>query len=520
MNVPAREESSSPRPVQEGTKDKIYPFCPLFNSWGRLLHKASRAMKHRLGMTAGVVLLGIGVAPFWMGKSTATSHPALETAALKVSGTNPVLVASGDDYIPPLLGFFDDDLVDNPRLNPMLALTGGLTDDDEPARLTFLADYVPRMPAAPGLLLVGGYDVPRLAPFPNPGSSGLNLFGANQLDPTGGPSLDNPNRAMAQGPRPELRYASSPGSINPNAPLNYPRPTPGVAQPMPNPPNGAPGAPTQNPAGGVAGMPPGGYAPQAPGYAPGQAGYPAPGMAGPPPVAGGSPEMLAYAGADANNPARPGVGYPQAGYPQAAPGYPGAGYPAAGFVPQTGYGFQPGCTNCGYGQNFGGGQYPAHAGNFGGVPQYAAGFGGYQGGFGCCPQNFGCQPSFDCCPPSFGCCMPTSCCGPEMGCFSGGCCPPAECCYSGGCCPPKRGLFCRLKDWFKGGSRCCNDYDSYCCEQPRSGLFSRCKNWFRRKKDPCCYPVPMYCASSCNSCCNYGGFEGGFGGCCSQGGFE
>ena len=95
-----------------------------------------------------------------------------------------------------------------------------------------------------------------------------------------------------------------------------------------------------------------------------------------------------------------------------------------------------------------------------------------------------------------------------------------EGCYSGGCCPPKKGLFCRLKDWFKGGSRCCNDYDNYCCEQPKQGLFARCKNWFRKKKDPCCYPTPMYFGSSCNSCSNYGGFEGGFGGCCSQGGFE
>ncbi len=336
-------------------------------------------MKHRLGMSVGVVLLGIGVAPFWMGKSTRTSHPVTETAALKVGSTNLTLVASADDYIPPLLGYLDDDLVDNPRLNPMLALTGGTgwDADDEPARLNFLADYVPRMPAAPGLLLVGGYDVPRLTPFPNPGSSGLNLFGANQLDPTGGPSLDNLNHTLnAQNTRPEFGYASStPASINPNAPLTYPRPTPGLAQPMPNPQNGAPGVltpPAQNPAGNLAVMPPaggpgpGGYAPPPAGYAPPPAGYPAPGVGGPPPYAGGPPEMLAYAGADINNPAaaagRPGAGYPQAGYPQgaapyAAPGYPGAGYPAGGFAPQAGYGYQPGCTNCGNGGNFGV-QYP------------------------------------------------------------------------------------------------------------------------------------------------------------------
>ena len=74
-----------------------------------------------------------------------------------------------------------------------------------------------------------------------------------------------------------------------------------------------------------------------------------------------------------------------------------------------------------------------------------------------------------------------------------------EGCYSGGCCPPKKGLFCRLKDWFKGGSRCCSDYDNYCCEQPKQGLFARCKNWFRKKKDPCCYPTPMYFGSSCTA---------------------
>jgi hypothetical protein len=521
-----------------------------------------------------------------MGKSTKTSRPATETAALKVSGSHSILVASaGDDYIPPLLGYTDDDFVDNPRINPMLALTGGIADaDDEPGRLPFLNDYVPRMPAAPGLLLVGGYDVPRLNPFPNPASSGLNLFGGSQLDPTGGSSLNNNLHAMNNtGGRPDLNFTpSAPASINPAAQPNYPRPTPGLAQPMPNPQGAAPGAFAQSPAqsqastGAVA---PGNFAQPAPQGQAGQApayGGPPPGYAGGPlPYAGGQPEMLAYAGTDLNNPAlAQGHGYPQAGYPQAAQnfapqGYQG-GFAQAAYGAQPGYGYQPGCTNCGNGQNFGAVQFPSQYGNFGAMPQYAstsyaghyghgmnmeysgAPMGGYQGGFspvsaysggsfggemahggfGGFQQGFGgCQPSFGCCPPSFGCCpqpvsccMPTSYCGSSMGSFSGGCCGPIE---SYGCCPPgcgpKKGLFGRLKDWFKGGSRGCNDYDS-CYEQPKCGLFSRFKNLFKKKKD--CYPAPMYYGCS-TSCSNYGGYEGGFeggfgggfGGGCSEGGF-
>ncbi len=154
-------------------------------------------MKHRLGISVGVVLLGIGVAPFWMGRSPGTTHPASETAAAHPSGQRAILVASAaDDYIPPLLGITDDDLIDNPRLNPMLALTGA-DADEEPGRLTFAAEYLERLPVAPGLLLMGGYDAPRLTPFPNPG--GMNLFGGNQFEAPGGSPLDNSNR-VAGGP--------------------------------------------------------------------------------------------------------------------------------------------------------------------------------------------------------------------------------------------------------------------------------------------------------------------------------
>ena len=129
-------------------------------------------MRHRLGVSVGVVLLGIGVAPFWMGKSPQTSHRATSTAAANSSGNRGILVASAaDDYTPPLLGLTDDDLFDNPRINPVLALAGA-DADDEPGRLTFAAEYLPRLPVAPSLLLMGGYDAPRLTPFPNPGGAG------------------------------------------------------------------------------------------------------------------------------------------------------------------------------------------------------------------------------------------------------------------------------------------------------------------------------------------------------------
>ena len=91
------------------------------------------------------------------------------------------------------------------------------------------------------------------------------------------------------------------------------------------------------------------------------------------------------------------------------------------------------------------------------------------------------------------------------------CCGPVESygsCCSSGCCSQKRGLFGRLKDWFKGGSRCDNNYDG-CCEQKSCGLFSRIKNLFRKKKEGCCYSTPIY--GNCD-CCNTfgGGFEGGY----------
>lgn len=509
-------------------------------------------MKHRLGVSVGVVLLGIGVAPFWMGRAGKASHPTNEASAPGSSGTRSLLVASAaDGYLPPLLGYSADEFVDNPRINPVLALTGA-EGDDEPDRLTFLAEYLPRLPVAPSLLLVGGYDAPRLTPFPNPGipSQGFNLFGGNGIDPTGGPSLDTYNHGANNQARADLGLApAAPASINPAAPLTYPRPSPGLPQPMPNPagqgqgayppPAGqAPPAAFPNPAAPSAGAPPTGYA------APAQPPYGAP-----MPYPMGQPEMLAYAGAEMG---RGGMA-PVPGYPQAAPPFAAPGFPAAVYAPQPGFGYgaQPAfgygsncstCQNGGgfagqgnyYGAGYGGySQYPgmmargygsyghgAHAGHgmeagFGGFngmvspASYGMGSFGYESGFGGC-----CSPSLSCCPPSPGCCMPTSCCGPDMGSFSMNCgmncCPPME---SYGCCPPsgccqKKGLFCRLKDWFRGGSRC-NDYDG-CCEQPRGGLFCRLKNIFRKKRD-CCYPAPVYsCGDPCGGC--NGGFEGGFAG--------
>lgn len=517
-------------------------------------------MKHRLGVTVGVVLLGIGVAPFWMGKPGKASHPASDAMTVSSSGARSLLVASAtDDYIPPLLGYADDELIDNPRLNPMLALTGA-DADDEPGRLTFLAEYLPRLPVAPSLLLVGGYDAPRLTPFPNPGmsSGGLSLFGGNGIDPTAGPSLDNSNHAVNNQARPDLGYApAAPTSINPAAPLTYPRPSPGLAQPMPNPlPSAQGNYPAQagqnppaafpNPAGPGAAAPPAGYAAPAPPYG------------GPVPYPMGQPEMLAYAGAEYG---RGGMAPPMAGYAQGAAPFANPGYPPAGFAPQPGYGNQPqpgygygaqpgygygaNCASCQNGAGFAGHGNGYYGANFGGYSQYpgmggggqagygghfghemGAGFGGFNGGYsptsysmgsmGGYESGFGgcCSPSLGCCPPSPSCCMPVSCCGPEMGSYSmncgTSCCPPMEsygCCPPSGCCGQKRGLFGRLKDWFKGGSRCCNDYDG-CYEQPRGGLFCRLKNIFRKKKDGCCYPAPVY---ACGDPC------GGYGGCCNSG---
>jgi hypothetical protein len=499
-------------------------------------------MKHRLGVSVGVVLLGIGVAPFWMGKSTTTTHPANEIAAASSSGKQAIIVASAsDDYIPPLLGITDDDLIDNPRINPVLALTGS-DADEEPGRLTFAAENLQRLPVAPSLLLMGGYDAPRLTPFPNPGApaQGLNLFGGNQFDPTATPSPDNSNHAV-NGPaqRPDMGYAqAAPTSINPAAPLPYPRSSPGLAQPMPNPQGPPPGGlgqlPGQNPPAGFVNAPAPAMAPPPAGYAVPPPNYGAPCYGAPPQYP--QPEMLAYAGPDPGNPAAAAMaGRPGPGYPQPAPPYAAQGYAPAGYGPQAGYGYGPGC-NCQCGRGFGGPNNPYYGANFGGYPQYQAmmaggqpGYGGYSGygmepGFG--GGHFGEEfghggfggSSFGCCSPSLGCCnMPVSCCGPEMGSFAmncgSNCCGPAESyggCCSSGCCSQRKGLFGRLKDWFKGGSRC-NDYDG-CCEQPRCGLFCRLKSFFHKKKDGCCYSAPICSSGECCPSYGCGGFEGGFAG--------
>jgi hypothetical protein len=514
-------------------------------------------MKHRLGVSVGVVLLGIGVAPFWTGKSPGTTHTASETAAANSSGKRAILVASTtDDYIPPLLGYTDDDLIDNPRINPMLALTGA-DADEEPGRLAFAAEYLQRLPVAPGLLLMGGYDAPRLTPFPNPGASaGLNLFGGNQFDPAG-TSPDNSNR-VANGPG--VGYPpAAPASINPAAPLTFPRPSPGLAQPMPNPQGpgqGGFGPPPQGVYGPPQGQNPGAYTNASPpgmGAPPAGCGAPAPGYGAPAPYPMGQPEMLAYAGPDLGNPAAaPFQARPAAGYPQATPPYAAQGYPPANYGPQGaygygapagygygaqagfGYGADCGCQNI---RGFGGGISPYFGANYGGYPQFSGVLAGGQAGYGYGGFHNGMTPTsfnsgfgegvgyggyggygFGCCQSSIGCCsMPASCCGSEMGSFAMGgmnCCGRIESyggCCSSGCGSQKCGLFGRLKDWFKGGSRCDNNYDG-CCEQKSCGLFSRIKNLFRKKKDGCCYSTPIYGGGDCCNTFGGGAFDGGYAG--------
>ena len=540
-------------------------------------------MKHRLGVSVGVVLLGIGVAPFWMGKSAQTAHPGAEKAAVSSSGKRDIMVASAaDDYIPPLLGFTDDDLIDNPRLNPVLALTGG-EGYDEPGRLTFAAEYLPHLPVAPSLLLMGGYDAPRLTPFPNPGMP--NLFGGNQFDNAPALPLDNSSHAF-NGP---ANPPAAPASINPAAPLTYPRPTPGLAQPMANP---------QGPAqGGYPQPAQGGYGPPAGQYPGGYANVPPPGLGAPPSGPGpgfgaapqypmGQPEMLAYAGPESvpqggPTPPPPMAGYqgaprqaapnqlagnPGAGYQQAGQAFAAQGYPQGNFGPQAGYGYGQNC-GCQNGQGFGGHGFANYGSTFGGYVQNApmmeggyggqfggpaefggysgfggqSGFGGFHGGMspvsyggGSFGEEIGCGgfggssyggyggSGCGCGQPNMGCCsMPVSCCGSEMGgsFMGGGMSYGGPINGYGGCCTSscgseRRGFFCRLKDWFKGGSRsndcdnynsCCN-YNGGCNEQKSCGLFSRIKNLFRKKKDNCCGPTPIYSSGDC------GGFEGGYAG--------
>lgn len=129
-------------------------------------------MKHHVGISVGVVLLGIGVAPFWAARMAALPNTVAEST--RITRSSGVQVAShtrpGDEFIPPLLGISDDEDVPAPPGNPMLALTGGYR---EPAvsPLLFEAEYLQRLPVAPALLLVGANDTPRLAPFP-PASAG------------------------------------------------------------------------------------------------------------------------------------------------------------------------------------------------------------------------------------------------------------------------------------------------------------------------------------------------------------
>ena len=287
------------------------------------------------------------VRPFGWEVGSGCSLPAAKKLPPVRAVSEDILVASAaDDYIPPWLGLTDDDLIDNPRLNPVLALTGA-DGYEEPGRLTFAAEYLPHLPVAPSLLLMGGYDAPRLTPFPNPGMP--NLFSGNQFDNAAAPPLDSSSHAFNG----QANVPTAPASINPAAPLAYPRPTPGLSPAMPIP---------QGPAqGGYAPQPQGGYGPptgQYPGagYAnvpPPGAGAPPAGYAGPGPGFGaapqypmGHPDMLAYAGPDSVPAGGPTPPPPMAGYqgapPQAAPyqmaGNPGAGYQQAGpSYPGQGY---------------------------------------------------------------------------------------------------------------------------------------------------------------------------------------
>lgn len=414
-------------------------------------------MKQRHGITLGIVLLGIGIAPFWLGKgvpmAAKVSIPAeRETAAAAVA------TVASDDYVPPLLGISDEDLVTSPTINALVSLTETGPDEEEPGRLAFAGLYLPRLPVAPSLLLVGA-DAPRLTPLPvtNPPTVVPNLFGGPVLDLTIPPAGDTGRTVPAQAATPSI---------------NYPRPLPaaGVAAPA----SGAVLAPAP--------------APETPCGTPAAAAVPA-------------RTLVLWQG---------GVAYAV----QATPVQQGcdAAY-GPGFA---GYYAGPGCG--GYGAPFGAG--PGFAGAYCGAQSGCGSYGcicGRNCGGGCCCASSCCMPNCcqqsccmpSCCPQS--CCMPSccpqTCCTP---CCSTPCCMPV-CCDTGCCGPKKCGFFCRLKDWFccRKSNYCCYDpCCSPCCEQPRCGLFSKWKC-----KQSCC-STPVYSCGDCcyPSCCSPCSYDCGFGG--------
>ena len=124
-------------------------------------------MKRGLAIPCGLLLFAIAVAPFLTSRPTA---PAITRNKISVAVPAAIEVAQNDDYLPPLLGIFDDQELASPSAFNSLATVSF----DEPRMLPVEILTKTDWPSAqPDMLLRVGFDNPVPPPFiPIPKSPG------------------------------------------------------------------------------------------------------------------------------------------------------------------------------------------------------------------------------------------------------------------------------------------------------------------------------------------------------------
>lgn len=159
-------------------------------------------MKRGLAIPCGLLLFGLAVASGLKSRPAAPLALPIQTVAASATGIEVVL---NDEYVPPLLGIFDEEDVATP--GPFGALATVSLEEPSPLPMEVLRSTAWPAPR-PDIMLTGGYDTPNPAPFsatpklPGQGSVGTSTIIPDLFDTQSSVGLVGPTSAPSTISRP------------------------------------------------------------------------------------------------------------------------------------------------------------------------------------------------------------------------------------------------------------------------------------------------------------------------------